>query len=152
MQETTTLVRKAIIGMCDEHPGWSHSKIARHLETERPDLVEDLFIDRRSYMLNQWVNHVVARYRVDQRDRLKSGEIIAAISPDGEGRLLTLGDMTGTQVTQLGNRYLASGSRLTSLGEFYVNVGAEAGRRKVKNVFTEDSLEAMYQEHTGGHK
>ncbi len=152
MQETSTLVRKAVIGLCDEHPGWSHNKIARALESERPDLVDDLFTDRRSYMLNQWVNQVVARHRVDQRDRLKSGDLFAAISPDGKGRLITLGDMTGTQAVELGTRYLAAGSRLLTLGEFYVKVGDEAGRRKVKNVFTVDTLEAMYQEHSGGHR
>lgn len=149
MPEISTLVRKAVIEYAADNPGMSHSEIARRLESDRPDLVDDLFLDRRSYMLNQWVNQVVATYRADQIGRLKSGEIIAALSPDGEGRLYKLGEMTGLQVADLGRRYVASGTRLVTLGNFYIRIGTEVGRKKVKNVFGEDELEAMMEEETG---
>ena len=150
MPEPSTLIRKHVMEVLAEHPGWSHSQIARDLEDTRPDLVDDLFISRRGYMLNQWVNQIVANARIDQRSRLKSGEIIAAISPDGEGRLINVGEMTGTEVVKLGERYLASGERLTTLGEFYIHIGEEAGRRKVKNVYDEEQLRDIYNDHTGG--
>lgn len=149
MPEISTLVRKAVLEYAADNPGLSHTEIARRLEADRPDLVDDLFIDRRSYMLNQWVNHVVATYRADQMGRLKSREIMAAWSPDSKGRLTTLGEMTGTEVVALGQRYLASGSRLVQLGEFYITVGERVGRKKVKSVFGEDELEAMMEEATG---
>ncbi len=150
MPEVSTLVRKQVIEYCDEHPGWSHSRIARELETDRPDLVDDLFISQRGYMLNQWVNRIVAMHRADQRNRIKSGELLAQWSTDEGGRLTQLREMTGTQVVELGNRYLASGSRLTALGKFYVYVGGKAGRRKVKNVFDEAELRSDYERYTGG--
>ena len=150
MPEPSTLIRKHVMEVLTDHPGWSHSKIARELEDTRPDLVDGLFASRRSYMLNQWVNRIVSDFRIDQRDRLKSGEIIAALSPDGKGRLYNIGEMTGLEVVKLGERYLASGERLTTLGEFYINIGEEAGRRKVKSVFTETRLRDIYNDHTGG--
>lgn len=146
MPEISTLVRRAVLGYAEDNPGWSHSRIARELDS---DLVDELFIARRDYILNQWVNQIVATYRADQRSKLKSGEIIAALSPDGEGQLTTLGEMTGIQAEALGQRYITSGSRLVQLGEFYIRVGVEAGRRKVKNVFDESELEAMMEEATG---
>ena len=152
MPEVSTLVRKQIIEYCSEHPGWSHSRIARELETDRPDLVDDLFISQRGYMLNQWVNRIVAMHRADQRNKLKSGEIIAAYHPDDGGRLYTVGEMTGTQVVELGNKYLVSGSHLTALGEFYIHIGGEAGRKKVKTVFPEAELRSIYERYTGGTK
>ena len=149
MPEISTLVRKAVLGYAEDNPGWSHTRIARELESDRPDLVDDLFIDRRSYMLNQWVNQVVATYRSDQLGRIKSGEIIVALSPDNEGRLYKLGDMTGLQVVALGQRYVAAGIRLSKLGDFYITIGEAAGRKKIKSVFDEATLEAMYEEATG---
>jgi hypothetical protein len=149
MPEVSSLVRKAVIEYAADNPGMSHSEIARRLEKDRPDLVDDLFADRRGYMLNQWVNQVVATFRADQLGKLKYGEIIAALSPDGEGYLTTLGEMTGLQAVDLGRRYVASGTRLVKLGDFYIRVGEEAGRRKVKNVFDEAQLEAMMEEATG---
>ncbi len=150
MPEVSTLVRKYVLEYCDDHPGWSHSRIARELDAARPDLVDGLFTDRRDYILNQWVNRIVAEYRVDQRSRLKAGEIIAAISPDGKGRLYQLRDMSGIQVVELGNRYVTAGSRLTALGKFYIHVGQEAGRKKIKTVFTEPQLRTLYDEFIGG--
>lgn len=150
MPEASTLIRKHVIAYCDEHPEWSHSQIARELDATWPDLVEDLLTSRRDYILNQWVNRIVSEFRIDQRDRLKSGEILAAISPDGAGILYRLADMSGVKVVELGNRYLAAGARLTKLGEFYVHIGGEAGRKKIKSVFDESELRTIYERFTGG--
>ena len=151
MSEPSTLIRKQIIEYCDDNPGWSHSRIARVLESERPDLVDDLFNAQRSYMLNQWVNREVARHRAGIRSKVRSGELIAMMSPDREGKLYKLGEMTGTQALVVGRGYVSQGARLTSIGKFYIKVGEEAGRRKVRNVFNNDALRALYDDYAGGH-
>ena len=150
MPEASTLIRKHVIAMCGEHPEWSHSRIARELDAIWPDLVEDLFVSRHDYMLNQWVNGIVSEYRIDQRNRLKSGEILEAISPDGAGKLYRLADMSGVKVGELGKLYMAAGSRLTKVGEFDVHIGGEAGRKKIKSVFDESELRTIYERFTGG--
>ncbi len=146
MLEPSTLIRKLVDELAEAHPGWSATKIAEHVDETDPGLVDELFLTRRSYIFRWWVVDTVGEIRRGHRDQLKTGEILAALSPDGERRIHKLGDMTGYQVVALGERYLASGERLTSLGRWYVKIGSEAGGHKLRNVFTDDQLRDRQQE------
>ena len=146
MLEPSTLIRKLVAELAEEHPGWSATKIAEHIDKAEKGLVDELFVTRRAYILRWWVTDTVGEIRRDHRDGLKSGEIFAALSPDGERRILKLGDMTGYQVVALGERYEASGERLTVLGRWYIEIGTEAGGKKIRNVFTEDQLRDKQKE------
>ena len=146
MSEPSTVIRKLITELTEEHPGWSATRIATEIDQTRPDLVDDFLISRRAYLLRWWVTDTVGEIRREHRDGLKTGEILAALSPDGERRIHKLGDMTGRQVVALGERYIASGDRLVALGNWYVTIGREAGAKKIKNVYTEDQLRTTQEE------
>jgi hypothetical protein len=144
--EPSTLIRKLITDLAEQHSGWSATRIAEHIDKTDKGLVDELFLTRRAYIFRWWVTNTVGEVRREVRDQLKTGEILAALSPDGNLRIHKLGDMTGYQVVALGERYIVSGSRLTSLGEWYVEIGEEAGGKKIKNVFTADELRTKQEE------
>lgn len=145
MAEASTVIGKLIFELVQDHPGWSATRIAREIDKSRPDLVDDLFGDRRWYILRWWVSNAVGEHRRKVRDKLKTGEIFAALSPDGKNRLVTIGEMTGSQAVVIGERYLASGERLTQLGYTYIEIGTHAGRKKIKNVYTRQELERLFR-------
>ncbi len=142
----TTTIRNSIISLVEEHPGWSHTRIAEELSDNESSLIDALLLERRQYIIRDWVANVVGEVRREHRDQLKTGEILAAMSPDGERRLYKLGEMTGYQVVALGERYIASGIRLTNLGDWYVEIGELAGAKKIKTVFTNEQLRAKQEE------
>lgn len=146
MLEPSTLIRKLVAELAAAHPGWSATKIAEHIDETDHGLVDELFLTRRSYILRWWVNDMVGEIRRDHRDGLKTGEILAALSPDGERHIHKLGDMTGYQVVALGDRYIASGTRLVALGEWYRRIGTEAGGKKIRTVFTDEQLREKQEE------
>ena len=146
MLEPSTLINKLVAELAEAHPGWSTTLIAEHIDTTDQGLVDELFLTRRAYILRWWVTDTVGTIRRDHRDGLKTGEILAALSPDGERRIHRLGDMTGYQVVALGDRYVASGTRLVALGEWYRDIGAQAGRKKIRTVFTNEQLRAKQEE------
>jgi len=141
----STLIRKLVLELVDAHPGWSASRISREIDATRLDLVDDLFRERRSYILRAWVTDVVGERRREVRDQLRTGEIYAALSADRTGRLVALGDMTGRQAIDVGERYKIAGNRLSTLGDIYIQVGLKAGRRRVKNVYSRDELRDLFQ-------
>ena len=150
MIEPSGVVRKVIVEMAETHPGWSATRIAEEIDESRPDLIDELFVSRRAYLFRWWVTNTVGEVRREHRDQLKTGEIMAALSPDGERRIHKLGEMTGYQVVALGDRYITSGERLTDLGNIYVDIGTEAGGKKIRNVFTEAELQAKFRGVEGG--
>jgi hypothetical protein len=145
-RSATTMIRNLVADLASQHPGWSHTRIAQEIEQGNPQLIDALLLERRQYIIRNWVANVVGEQRRAHRDQLKTGEILAAISPDGERRLYPLGEMTGYQVVALGERYIVSGARLTSLGEWYIEIGTEAGAKKIQNVFTDEQLRAKQEE------
>ena len=145
MLEPSTLIRKRITELAEQHPGWSATRIAKEIDDADGGLVDELFLTRRSYIFRWWVTNTVGEVRREHRDQLKTGEIMAALSPDGERRIHKLGEMTGYQVIALGDRYITSGERLTDLGNIYVEIGTEAGGKKIRNVFTEAELQAKFR-------
>lgn len=146
MLEPSTLIRKLITDLAERHPGWSATTIAAEIDKTEPGLIDDLFRTRRAYIFRWWVTDTVGEVRRGHRDRLKTGEILAALSPDGERRIHKLGEMTGYQAIALGERYKASGARLVVLGEWYVEIGEIAGGKKIKNVFTDEQLREKQEE------
>ena len=145
-QAATTRIRKTIAALAETHPGWSHTHIAQSLSDNEPALIDALLLERRQYIIRDWVANVVGEIRREHRDQLKTSQILAAMSPDGERRLFKLGEMTGYQVVALGERYIASGERLTNLGGWYVEIGKEAGAKKIKTVYTNEQLRAKQEE------
>ena len=146
MIEPSGVVRKVIVEMAETHPGWSATRIAEEIDESRPDLIDELFVSRRAYLFRWWVTNTVGEVRREHRDQLKTGEIMAALSPDGERRIHKLGEMRGHQAVALGERYIASGTRLVQLGDWYVVIGRNAGGRKIKNVYTETELRETQEE------
>ena len=146
MLEPSTLIRKLISDLAERHPGWSATRIAAAIDDTDSGLVDELFLTRRSYIFRWWVTNTVGEVRREHRDGLKTGEILAALSPDGDRRLHKLGEMRGHQVVALGERYIASGSRLVDLGNWYVEIGQTAGAKKIKTVYTEDQLRTTQEE------
>lgn len=140
----TTTIGRLVTDLVEQHPGWSHTKIAREIDDNHPDLFDALFNERREYLTRYWVMEIVGRIRRDHRDKLKTGEVMAALHPDGQRQIYKLGEMTGTKVVALGERYLAAGERLTDLGHLYIRLGTTAGRRKIKTVFNNEELETMF--------
>ncbi len=145
-QAATTRIRKLILNIVETRPGWSHTRIARELEKSDSELIDALLLERRQYIIRDWVANVVGEARRNHRDQLKTGEILAAISPDGDRRLHKLGEMTGYQVVALGERYITAGARLTGLGEWYIEIGEQAGAKKIKSVFTDEQLRTKQEE------
>ncbi len=142
----TTMIRRSVISLVEGHPGWSHTRIAQELADNEPGLIDALLLERRQYIIRDWVANVVGETRREHRDQLKTGEILAAVSPDGERHLHKLGEMTGYQVVALGKRYITTGARLTDLGKWYIEIGEQAGAKKIKTVFTNEQLRVKQEE------
>lgn len=146
MSEASTLIRKAILELADDHPGWSATRLAQEIDTTRPDLVDDLFVSRRGYILRGWVTDIVGEQRRETRNDSQVADILEALHPvDGDNRLMRLGEMTGTQAIQVASRYRTSGERLIFLADAYQQVGETAGRRKIKTVFSNDQLKSIFR-------
>ena len=140
----TTTIGRLVTKLVEEQPGWSHTKIAQEIDDNHSDLIDALFIERREYLTRYWVMEIVGRIRRDHRDKLKTGEVMAALHLDGQRQIYKLGEMTGNKVVAMGERYLTAGQRLTELGHLYVQLGTTAGRRKIKTVFSNEELKTMF--------
>ena len=146
MAEASTLVVKYALEIAREHPGMSSSAIAEQIDTLYPDLVDDLFRDRRHFFLRWFItDSAIGADRRNTRDKLRSGEIMSALAPDGSMALRNFGEMTGTQHVEYGERLKSSARRLDGLGDAHIKIGKHCGRRKVKNVMTDEELLAAFR-------
>lgn len=150
MSEAQTLIRKVAKELAAEHPGWSARKISEEIDLVYPDAVDALFMEQRRDIFRWWVSdRIIGTHRRAVRQGLRDETILAAMSPDGQHRLYQIGEMTGDKVVELGRRYIDQSNRLRTLGQKYIQIGQQAGRKKIKNVFSEEQLEDILREDVG---